>query len=81
MQSTKSGQIDLVKRKSKNSNVIKKVGKILIDHADELMGGVQNPGFVQMNRRLIEKAGKSDKRDKFDTNILKMMFEGLDSET
>ena len=61
--------------------MIKKVGKILIDHADELMGGVENSGFVKMNKCLIKKAGKSDKRDKFNTYFLKMMFEGLDSET
>ena len=70
-----------MKIKSKNSNVIKKYGKILFDHADELVGGVDNPGFAQMNRCLIETAGRNDKRDKFNTYFLKMMFEGLDSET
>ena len=62
----------------KNSNVIKKVGKILIDHSDKFENGENNPGYKQMWNAL-SKISKKSQRDKFNTSHLQLMVDYLDT--
>ena len=54
--------------------MIKKLGKIILDHPKYFKGGSRNPGFDMMTRYLSRTATR-DKRDKFNTYALKLILE------
>ena len=54
--------------------MIKKLGKIILDHPRYFKGGNRNSGFDSMARYLSRTATK-DRRDKFNTYALRLILE------
>ena len=75
----------LIKKVSnKNSNVIKKIGRYIIDHRDLFYLGTENLGIKEMTRLLMKRAkvkGRIENmRDKCNCGIIRSLFTTPDEE-
>ena len=72
---------------TKNNNTIKKIGRLFLDNLAFFKGGASNPGIIEMNRRLDERAysnrnGKKrvNKRDLCNLHIIMGLIQCEDDE-